>query len=249
MSVKQLALITAASVVALTSVSFAGGATAAPAASDAGVYVDVNVGAGFRDIKDDSSFTEVSGTTDPTYKNGTSGFTVGADLGYQFNKTWAVEVGYQWQDNSKVTLASTDTIFTGQAAAITSAAVGDYFKVKSYFFDAALKGSMPVMDCVSAYAKLGVAYTHNEVDIYDISASTTAAAGTQDTNYWNPMFAVGLSYHVDHNWNVALEYSFVPGGDTWAKVSADQVSVTDAGAHRLPALQAVKVSAGYFFAI
>jgi|GEM_PF-1814360 len=247
MSVKQLALITAASVVALTSVSFAGGATAAPAASDAGVYVDVNVGAGFRDIKDDSSFTKVSATTAPTYKNGTSGFTVGADLGYQFNKTWAVEVAYQWQDDSKITVNHADTIFVGQDGAIAGVAANDYFKVKTYFIDAALKGSMPVMDSVSAYAKLGVAYSHNEVDFSD-----NGTIVSQDTNYWNPMFAVGLAYHIDHNWNVALEYSFIPGGDTWAKVAADQMDITtaqDAGAHHFPATQAVKVSAGYFFAM
>lgn len=248
MSVKQLALITAASVVALSSVSFAGGATAAPAASDAGVYVDVNVGAGFRDIKDDSSLTVREGTAMGSYNNAESGFTFGADLGYQFNKTWAVEVGYQWQDDAKATFAAGSTTeLMGGSAAVGTATTSDWVKVKTYLIDAALKGSMPVMDSVSAYAKLGVAYTHNDVTAHD--DSETPANNTDSTDYWNPMFAVGVAYHIDHNWNVALEYSYVPGGDTWSKVDADSLTLTNAGKHRFPGMHAVKVSAGYFFAM
>ncbi len=240
MSVKKIVLMTAASVAVLTAgVSFAGGSYAAPVASNSGVYVDVTAGAFLRDIKDNSSLSQ-DGTTLATYDNGQSGFTVGGNLGYQFNKTWSVEVGYDWLQNAKVT-ASGAAIFTGGSAL----ASGDIVTVKTWMMDAALKASVPVMDCVSAFAKLGAAYTHNEVDLND--------AGThykKDNNYWNPMFGAGLDYNVNQTWTVGVEYTYVPGGDTWAKVHASPILPgTRAGSHVLPGIHALKLKVGYTFAM
>ncbi len=249
MTVKKIAIVTAVSVAALgMSSSFAGGHYTAPVADHSGVYVEVNAAAAMRNVEENSSLTATAATASAgNFKNGKSGFSFGAGLGYAFSKTWGVEVGYQWLP--KTDLDATGSYSTALNAASLSAA--DKVNVKSWMMHMALKASLPVSDSVSAFSKFGVACTHNDVKLTGTSASSSAYTHSRDTSYMNTFFGVGLAYHIDSNWSVSLEYDHAAGGkkvsSAAGKVMLASSTGTEAGTHVFPAYNVFKLNVGYFF--
>ena len=187
-------------------------------------------------MKEDSSL--YAPTNPGTWKNGKSGFSFGANLGYQFSKTWGVEVGYQWMPKSKLTaIAGTAGNY------IPALDLNDSIEVKSHIIDAAIKGTMGVSDAVSAFAKIGFAYTSNEVKLND-----GGVVAKKDTNSTNALFGFGLAYHIDSNWHVSVEWNHVVGGKKLSSATAATLGAAPAaGVLSAPYANLFKFNVGYCF--
>lgn len=222
MTVKKIALLGAASVAALgMSVSFAGGpANCMPAADVSGIYVGVDGGAVYDSTMKLDEGTATSTTpvslgvvtvetfTSKKLKNGPWGWTFGAHVGYQVNNNWGVEVGYIWNQKQKLTGDFGGYIVKGEVITqITKQAATIKFNTYSWY--AALRGMLPVFDNFSAYMLVGPAWTHVTQEV--TFATATAQNTKVNKNYWTPMGAVGVSWHVADGLAVNLQYMYLVG--------------------------------------
>jgi OmpA-OmpF porin, OOP family len=199
MSVKKLLVLTAAAgVVSLGSAAaLAGGPDIAPAFQQ-GVYVEGYVGYALNryDMNRPGPFS-LAGTTLSSNKSG--GFTFGFDVGYQFTRHLALELGWFYlprvKGNGVVLNANNALVNAGQV------------KVNSWFAYLAGKFNVPVpmVDNLDVFGKFGVAYRN---------LNYSAAAGTvftNDTGYWTPMFAAGLQYMFTPAWSATFQWIHLPG--------------------------------------
>lgn len=195
MSVKKSLILGAVAGVAslgLAASAFAGGPDYYTPATDNGVYIDVNGGYNY------SNYAGEDGL-DALTSNSHGAFTVGADLGYQFNRYLALELGWYWLGTANVAPEGTPAININSNWA---AYLGPKLMVPLF-----------AMSNVDVFVKAGVAYrTYNlnvtsneEESVFNIGANTTF-------HKWSPMFALGGEYHFDQNWRFNAQYTrFVEG--------------------------------------
>lgn len=166
---KKLIVVSAAALA--TSVAVAGGmnstysAPAAVAAPATNLYVQAQLGYA------QTYWKNHFGGVVTSSKHGNGGFTWGADLGYQFNKNMAVELGGFYLP--KATVNSNTT--------------------KSWAGYAAVKLSAPVMSNVSVYAKVGLGYQHVKIDSAKTHHWGPAFGAGVDYDLGNNMF-VNVQY-------------------------------------------------------
>jgi len=108
-------------------------------------------------------------------------------LGYNINPNWAVEGGY--------------TDFGNRSYSYTQAGVPGKIDTGSHSFYVAGKGTLPVTQDVSLYAKLGAARVHDGV------YGTGAAAGLNDTDPSETTLysAVGAAYAINQKVSLTTE--------------------------------------------
>lgn len=183
MSVKKLLLLGAAGIasVAVSSAALAGGPDVAPAPSYQAVYVEGNVGYAFQ------NWAGIAGAVVTSNRRG--GFTGGVDVGYQWSRYLAAELGWFWLPRAR---------FGGIAGAP---------RVTSWFAYLAAKMMVPLpwVDNLDLFMKAGISW-------HRLSARLVGLAATAGTlNLWRPVFAVGLQYTFYQNWMANAQFMFVPG--------------------------------------
>lgn len=186
---KNLLVVSAIAALGLSSAAFAGGLPeempAAPSASssDTGVYVGINGGWGFTNWRNVQS---VYGHV--TKDNGVVGR---AFFGYNINRYFALEAGYSYFANKvKIT--------------------GYPNEIKTNAFDLYGKGSLPLVDSVDLYAKLGAGYLMS--NNAPIASNTTQ----QNNKGINVAFGAGIDYSITPNVIANAEWSRINGYPTVA---------------------------------
>lgn len=243
MIAKKLALLGVASVATLgMGISIAGGpATCAPAAQVSGVYAGVNVGGSYDnsmkfEVSSVSSTTPVrvggfsiTSITGANYSHAPWGWTIDALVGYQFNNNWALQLGYIWNQQQKLS-ATLDDNNTSSAQAAT-------YDSKTYNLYLGIRGMLPLCDNFNAYMMVGPAWTHLKLKADYASAADVSASDS----YWSPMGALGVTWHIDSGFSVDLQYMYIMSDP--AVQSANSLK----GFHR--GVQRVTVGAAYLFAM
>ncbi len=166
-------------------------------------------------------------SNDYNWSNGNSGTTYGLDLGYQFNQNLAVETGY---------FALPNATLNTSADVVSADALSTTFKTNVFYV--ALRGLLPISQCFSATAKVGVGSqmmsgnrdTFNNED------------GWQESNETNVMFGAGLDYTMMNNFDVNLQYLYFKG-DT------NNTDYTVGPTQILPDAQLVTLGIGYSFSV
>ncbi|OGT41425.1 MAG: hypothetical protein A3F13_06850 [Gammaproteobacteria bacterium RIFCSPHIGHO2_12_FULL_40_19] len=208
MSVKKLLVLTAASLVAIGATAvLAGGpdhmAMPSEPAFQNSVYVDGHLGYSQSNWTTFNSNNVVgsSGTSLFTPgSNGKGGFTGGADLGYTITQHIAVEGG--WFYIPKVSGNGTGTTVGGLTQASTASG-----NIKSWFAYTAAKLTVPVMNNLDLFGKVGVAYRA-------LTYSPNTISGvTGNGHYWAPVFGTGLQYNWG-SWMLGAQYTYLPGNSS-----------------------------------
>lgn len=252
MSVKKFLILTAAGAMSLAATSvFAGGPDIAPP-PDNGVYFELSVGYAGLDWADHYNYL------DPDfYSSGGGGFTFGADLGYQFNQYFGLELGWFWlprvryagdydwrNDNNNTISADNDD-------------EDDYYnetrRIQDWFAYLAAKFMAPVAEHLNAYFKFGVAYRRTEI------------SDLNDVDSWRPIFGGGFQYYFDDFWSIKLQWLHLPeGGNAYLMPKKhyhdhDHDQIEDRNhhhhrgyfpeTHKIPAANLFTVGVEYLFAV
>ncbi|OGT46851.1 MAG: hypothetical protein A3E82_05515 [Gammaproteobacteria bacterium RIFCSPHIGHO2_12_FULL_38_11] len=218
MSVKKILVLTAAGLVAIgATAAMAGGpdhmAMPSEPAFQNSIYLEGHVGytqsnwtnfngnqliGQFGSGVSGAAFTpaNVGGATGGS--NGNGGVTGGADLGYNITQHIAVEAGWFYIPQ-----------VTGGATGDLSSVIGSTATVNSWFAYMAGKLSVPVMDNLDLFGKIGVAYRSLS---YSLSNTTVASLNAVSGNggYWAPVFGAGIQY-LWGSWIVGGQYMYLPG--------------------------------------
>lgn len=209
MSVKKLLVLSAAAFAAMGATAvLAGGpdhmAMPSEPAFQNSVYVEGHLGYAQSNWADFNSnnVLGVSGSSLFTANSrAKGGFTGGADLGYTITQHIAVEGG--WFYVPKVSGTG-----SGNAIGGTSFTSANSATVKSWFAYTAAKLSVPVMDNLDLFGKVGVAY---RALTYSKSATnTTLNSVTGNGHYWAPVFGAGIQYNWA-SWILGAQYMYLPG--------------------------------------
>jgi len=184
MSMKKLLILAAAGLV--SSAALAGGVgsynAAAPALhSYTGIYIEGLAGYATTYYKDLIG-TNVAADS---WSHGTGNWAFGADVGYQWNKYFAAELGGVYILKSTYNDANAnDATFKPWVAYLAG------------------KVSVPVVNNVSVFGKLGLAYLKQRVGEYNGNTTLGSVANVNlgNSTHWGPMFGVGVAYH----WTKAL---------------------------------------------
>lgn len=222
MSVKKLLIMGAASVAAVgASAAFAGGpdhmAMPVAPAFQPNVYLEGHLGYAQSNWKDflangvmGASLNTTTGAIFSPTDNGEGGFSGGVDLGYNATQYMAVEGGWMYLPEVKGAHSTTTS------RTVAGLANGTTAKVKSWMAYAAAKFSVPVMQHLNLFGKVGVAYRSLE---YSLSAAAATAINATNPNllgkghYWSPVFAAGLQYMMQ-NWIMGAQYLYLPGNSS-----------------------------------
>ena len=123
--------------------------------------------------------------------SGSGGDTWKVQLGYQFNKNFAVEGGYFRLGEIRYNLTSNQDN------------LNLYAKTEGWNLDAA--GILPVTDWFDMFAKLGVARSMAKVNA---AASISGTSGSLNTNddRWSPHYGFGFNFALIHPVMLRLEY-------------------------------------------
>lgn len=136
--------------------------------ADGPVYIDANIGA-------NTSWDDLG---------------LNANVGYLFNRYFAVEGGFTYSPG-----------YTYNTAGTT-------FNSNYYMFDGAAKGILPLSDMFSLYGKLGVAYN-------DYTSSWNGCPGCGTPTYYGSNFGVlfgaGAQFNLARHWSLNLEDYTVTG--------------------------------------
>lgn len=251
MTVKKIALLGLASVATLgMSISMAGGpAACAPAAQVSGVYVGADVGARYDSTYnfDDGTVgtvsrlalgnVNISAARDVSRTHVPWGWTASGLIGYQFNNNWALQFGYIWEQDSKISMIANGTKFNGSTGPTFSESRVK-LKLQSYNLYVALKGMLPLWDDFSAYMLVGPAWTH----LKQTGTFTNTALNYSETgSYWSPLGALGVAWNLDDAFSVNVQYTYIMGDMT----GNDNRTID--GNHQ--GTQRITLGANYLFAV
>jgi len=233
MSVKKSLIIAAAGLACVSATAaLAGGPEAAPAFQP-NVYFEANFGYASADwtswtdqqlgpwASNHVSYTLTNlGGAPGSNKDG--GFTMGVDAGYQFTQNLSVEAA--WYYLPKV---SGNTNGNGNVT------------VHNWMAYGAGKLSLPVMDSLDIFGKVGVGY--RSLNYSGVNGNVaTAYRGT--AGYWAPVFGIGAKYLFTQNWSINAQWMFMPGY-TGSAVNNNSV------AKQAPVLNLFTAGIGYQFAV
>jgi len=226
MSVKKLLLLSAAGLSALgCAAAYAGGPDNVALAAENGVYIEGAMG------YDLSNWINASNLTNgvEAVKNRNGGFTAGADLGYQWNQNWAVELGWYYLPTVRLQTSTASTLGAGIQGNVNQWAAYGALKMMVPFSFA------PGM---SLFFKAGAAYHYARV--------TGAAIGVNSftMHKWSPYFGVGGQYNIDTNFIVNGQYQHFAGGRFYGTTSGSNVS-----GNGVPSSNLFTVGVGYLFAL
>lgn len=179
-----------------------------------GVYVEANVGYAYHPWQYDRTTTvglenELGVLTNLSNIN--SGVTAGVDLGYQLTRYASIEGGWFYLPTASYNRIRTVTLPVGQST--FTLPEGLQVNINSGLGYAGFKGQIPVYRGIEAFGKIGAAYVYNSanVDVPASQVSSATAYTTSHSNYWNPLFAVGLQYAAMQNITFNVQYTYVAG--------------------------------------
>src|SRR3990167_2177360 len=196
MSVKKLLIVAAGMACISTTAALAGGSDAdtipAPA-FEPNVYLEANFGFASADW---TSWTNqnlgpwaASNLGGGPDSNKDGGFVGGFDLGYQFTRNLSVEGGW-----FHLPTVSGNTNGNGNVT------------VHNWFGYGAAKLSLPVIDAIDIFGKIGVAYRYVRYGGVNNNVSTPYDG---NNGYWTPMFSLGAKYLLTENWSLNLQWLFL----------------------------------------
>ena len=156
--------------------------------------------------REDSSSTDIGGLGETLY------------LGYRINPTWAVELGYTHYAQSDYESQQTQYTQVQGYHQMTSSTSNASLCYSTHSYDLLLKGSMPVTEQVSLFAKAGISYVNQTVDYNNsgtdptipVNSGSFAEPTTGSDTYHAVRPAGGLGIHVGFNDWIATEI-FIQG--------------------------------------
>lgn len=121
------------------------------------------------------------------------------NVGYNFNRTWAVEGGY-------ADLGKPQVNYTGTGA-LAGASGQAEVKQKAWFL--AGKGTLPINERFNVFGKLGITWNRAELTASSNSAAFNAAAGlpaSRSKNKTDALVGIGAGYALTKQAEVRVEY-------------------------------------------
>lgn len=209
--------------------------------NDRGIYIEGNVGYANHPWQNDRTTTvglehELGVLTHLSNING--GAIGGVDVGYQFNRFIALEGGWSYIPEASYNRIRTVTLPVAQTT--FTLPEGLQVNINSGLAYIAAKGTIPVYDKLEAFGKIGAGYTYNDTNV-PVPASlvnSPTVYTSKHSNFWNPLFGVGLQYPILNNWRVNVQYDYIPG---YREASSDNFIAPD--------LQLVTFGVGYKFSV
>lgn len=246
MSVKKFLVLSAAGIAALAATgAYAGGpdrmAPPAPV-DDSGIYIDVDAGWAHSDwanfwggIYNTAAMAPAGGGIS---SGGGSGFTWGADLGYQFNRNLSAELG--WYQFRKVVGAQAVAV-----AAVTSGLTN--VATRSWILYFAGKLSIPVYDNIDLFGKAGLVWRNLSRSGPGMGLIPVNNAIPTSSHYWAPFLGFGGQWWLTHAWSLNLQYMHVP---SYSRSAGPSLTVTAANdvAKQSPSVNMIVAGVGYKFA-
>ncbi len=244
MSVKNLLVLTAAGLAAIGATAvMAGGpdhmAMPSEPAFQNSIYLEGHFGYAQSNWTKNNSNKLIGASATSAYdvsSHGKGYLTAGADLGYNITQHIAVEAGWFYLPKvagSVTTLGTgTDLLPAGSGAV-----------VRSWFAYTAAKLSVPVMDNLDLFGKVGVAYRALN---YSVPSTVRTTLGVSDKgHYWTPVFGTGIQYTWG-NWLLGAQYMYLPAN---TEINYGAVGgLLNAGApNAAPAVNLYTGSLGYKF--
>lgn len=196
------------------------GCSSAVFAEVPGFYAGVQLGYGQQYISNpnlqsavSSGLLATSSTSNSDTKGGLAG---GADIGWQFNDYFGLELGYLYFPNSEFSSSA-----TGVDSFINSTVNSANVTSKEQAIDLMLKGSIPFGACFGGYVKAGAAYVQNKLDFSATSSTATSSgvvtntiSGNDTNNKVKPIAAAGFTYDINENVVVDLSYTYLFGSSS-----------------------------------
>lgn len=174
---------------------------------DRGVYVGLDIGYAVDQWNNLSGINDLYFTPNTIFID-TSQEKVGyrAFLGYMFNPTWALELGYAIFNNNQITLKD----FVAQPVAPNI--VHDK-SAKTNVLDLLLKATIPLNNNFSVYTKAGFGYmnTENVPDTTQPPALPGPELAHQHRTHMNVAFGLGLFYRIAQHWAADLSWLHYSG--------------------------------------
>lgn len=168
-----------------------------------GFYLEGNLGAAFRDWEEEGLVQMYLGFAQGgvqnglgEFKNGTSGFVYGFDMGYQWTRLFSGEVGWYYLSSMHYTVPDG-----------TIVPPGNTMKFRNWLAYIGVKFNYPIYEGLYVVAKLGAGYLDLRVKNSFIPALGLPNRG----DFWAPLFAFGLQYYFDWVWSINAQYMFMPG--------------------------------------
>lgn len=202
MLVRRFTILSAVILTSLSAaVAMAGGPEYAPP-NYSGIYLEVNLGYAHIDCRNYAlGIPNFGGQFSTGLSNTLGGFSVGPDIGYQFNEYWSLEAGWYYLPEVR-----------GTAPVVVS--VGPFIADKATAWFAYLAGKLmiPIYTDTYIFAKVGGAYrqtrlTANAAAVNPVTGQSLPITG----RYWTPLFGAGIQYYITPNWSINAQYLYVPG--------------------------------------
>lgn len=241
MSVKKLLVLSAAGLAAIGATAvMAGGpdhmAMPSEPAFQNSVYVDLHGGYTQSNWSDFTGSKLIGIRSDSVFaptKNGKGGGMGGADLGFKATQHIAVETGWFYIPEVKSAGTGTSIDSVSQPSTVSG-------KVRSWFAYVAAKLTVPVIENLNLYGKVGAAYRSLAYSPHNTITGGVNSRG----HYWAPVFATGIEYMVAHNWILGAQYLHLPGNS-----EANYARLAFGAPNAAPELNQYTAFVGYDFAV
>ncbi|EKD92360.1 MAG: outer membrane protein [uncultured bacterium] len=209
MSVKKLIILAAAGLAVVgASAAMAGGpdhmAMPSAPAFEPSVYLEGHfgyAGSNWGDYNGSGVMGTAGSSAFSPSTNATGWLTAGADLGYNFTQNFALELGWFWLPN----------VSGGFTSWSSTASTNGGATVRSWFAYTAAKLSVPVIENLDLFGKIGVAYRNLSYSVPSTPAALQNVTG--DGGYWAPLFGAGIQYDWN-NWLIGAQYLYLPGNNS-----------------------------------
>lgn len=153
-----------------------------------------------------------STTYETSSKDDAGGFGSGFFVGYNISQFWAVELGYTNYADSNYSSSQTQYNSNTNADEGSKTAKLNY---NTYSVDLFFKGTLPLQDKLSAFAKAGVSYVNQAVDYTNpnngdpsiqINSDTFAEPKLGKNTYtaYRPAGGLGFSYAINERFSASL---------------------------------------------
>jgi OmpA-OmpF porin, OOP family len=174
-----------------------------------GPYLGVQ--AGWGDSHNSKGDLGLSGTD--INVSGSDGLAGGVFAGYQFNRNFALELGYTHYHNTSVS----NILPAGYG-------LNGNVSIKDQALDLVGKGIIPLANCFNLYGELGMAYLDEKVSA-NVSDGFASGTASESENAVLPTFGIGVSYDITPNVPVSLGWNRIQKVGNTDLTSKDLVSL------------------------
>ena len=153
-------------------------------------------------------FSEMESITEDTTRWTPWGWSASAFAGYQFNQTWSLQLGYDYDQKQHLKGMVSIRIWDGFSSSYEIEDPREtVLELKTHDWYVAVRAALPLTHDWSAYFMVGPAQTRlSQRLIYtDAEDENTYESG----RFWSPMAAAGVTYAFDSCLDVGLQYTQV----------------------------------------